>query len=272
MTNKKVGASAFGGLRLPFRVKQDGNKIMNKRRTIRIILISVIILIQFQPLLADAPYEKYHLFYQEISKDVLRKTIGILTISSGIKKGTELKTYSKSGNKYIFDKIIKPKETIPISNFGYHPSFHEPYIENYRYPIVFRSDPFLCIVYDPKKNLKTWVNLEEVGRDFYILRVFLDSLSISEDLFVDVFYFTGSVKRKVYKEPENGADFSVISEDEHKYSAFKVIEQKDGFIKIGIFRWDADPLKEEPVEPIGWIKIRDDKGYVTVWVKYISFD
>ncbi len=272
MTNKKVGASACGGLRLPLGIKQDGNKIMNKRKTIRIMLISAIILIHFQPLLADAPYEKYHLFYQEISKDVLRKTIGILTISSGLKKGTELKTYSKSGNKFIFDKIIKATETIPISNFGYQPWFEQPYIENYRYPIIARSDPFLCIVYDPKKNFKTWVNLTEGGKDFNTRVAFLDSLSIPGSLFVDMFYLTGGVERKVYKEPKDGTDFSVISEEEYKYTAFKVLEQKDGFIKIGIFWWSTDPVKEIPVELIGWIKIRDDKGHLTVWLKYISFD
>ncbi|MEO0097430.1 MAG: hypothetical protein ABIK78_04975 [candidate division WOR-3 bacterium] len=245
---------------------------MNKTKKshfLKMFVLGLIILIYSLPLFADAPYEKYHIEYKDISKDVLKNTIGILTINSGIKKGTKLKGYFKKGKKFIYEKTLKVKKTIPISNFGFHPPIDELYIENYRYPIVDKFEQFLCIVYDPIRNLKIWVNIKEIEKNFYTDILMVDSIPIPNNFFINIFYFTENGKRKVYKEPKNDADFIIISKDEYKYSLFKIIGQKDEFIKIGIFHFNYD-TNEEWIEPLGWIKIRDKYGRLMFWIKYVD--
>jgi hypothetical protein len=51
---------------------------------------------------ADAPFEKYHVTYHEISKDTLQDTIGVLTISSGVKGGTVFRTYQENNGEFSF--------------------------------------------------------------------------------------------------------------------------------------------------------------------------
>jgi hypothetical protein len=165
----------------------------------KIILMIVVCLAGSNLLFADAPYERYHVAYKDISKDVLKNTIGILTLISDIQKGADLKVYLRSGNKFAFDKILKVKETLPISNFGYEPGLEDLNIQNYRYPVVSKSDHYLCIVYDPKKNLQAWVDTEAAKEDFYLDLVLIDSILTPSELFVDVFYFT---KGKSIKNPK----------------------------------------------------------------------
>lgn len=222
------------------------------------------------PLFADAPYEKYHVAFKDISKDILKNTIGILTINSGIKKGVQLKTYLRSGNKFTFNKILKVKETIPISNFGYQPGIDELYIENYRYPIVNKFEHYLCIVYDPKKNLKAWVNIEEVEVNFYITPILLDSIPIPGEFFVDIFYFTEDGTRKIYKDPQKDADSILISKNLFEYSLLKIVEQKNEFIKIEGTAWVSGDVGKGSIEMSAWIKIRDEKGNLTIWIKYVD--
>ena len=236
---------------------------------LKICKILIIIILHCTLLYADAPYEQYHVAYNDISKDVLKNTIGILTINSGVKKGMELKTYSKSEKKFIFDKILRVKETTPISNFGYHPPIDELHFENYRYPIVGKSGQYLQIVYDPKKNLKAWINIKEVKEKFFTSIVMLDSIKTPSPFFVDIFYLTKNGRRKLYKEPKNDADFIIISKNEPKYSMLKIIEQKNGFVKIGIVHINFETLGET-IEPIGWIKIRDNQGMLTIWIMDID--
>lgn len=243
---------------------------MSTKNIGKIIIVSGISLLFSLSLFADAPYEKYHVAYEDISKDVLKNTIGILTINSGIKKGTELKTYSRNENHFTYRTSLLVKETIPISNFGYHPPIDELNIENYRYPIVAKFDQYLCIVYDPIKNLTTWVNIKEIEENFSTSIVMVDSIKTPSLFFVNIFYFTKTGKRKLYQEPQNDAKFTIISKNESKYHLLKIIEQRKDFVKIGVVHVDFDTYKES-IEPIGWVRIRDDQGRLMFWIADVDF-
>lgn len=96
----------------------------------------------------------------------------------------------------------------------------------YRYPIVAKFEQYLCIVYDPIQNLKTWVNIKELEENFYTSILMLDNIKTPSAFFVDIFYFTKSGRRKLYEEPRRDAKFIVISKNESKYGLLKIIEQK----------------------------------------------
>ena len=238
----------------------------------KIILMILVCLLGSGLLFADAPYEEYHVAYKDISKDVLKNTIGILTINSGVKEGTNLKTYLISGNKFTFNKILKVKETIPVSNFGYHSGIEELDIDNYRYPVVSQSDNYLCIVYDPKKNSQAWIDTEEAKQDFYFDLVMIDSMPTPFELFVDVFNFTEDGKREIYTEPKKDAPGITISKELFEQSLLKVTDQKNGFIKIEGPAFVSHDIGKGHIELSGWIRIRDDEGNLIIWIKNVDVE
>ena len=242
---------------------------MSVRSINKVIIIIAISLSYLLPLFADAPYEKFHVPYNDQLRTVLKNTIGILTIINFKTREKELKTYLKTKEDFTYDKSLKIRdETIPVSNCGYHPPIFESSISNYRYPIVEEFGEYLRIAYDPINNLKVWVNRKEVEENFHTSVVMLDSIKTPLPDFVDIFYFTKSGKRKLYKEPKKDAEFTVISEDKYKYTLLKIIDQENGFVKMGIYHFVYQG--ESTIEPIGWIRLRDDQGALMIWIKGVD--
>ncbi len=242
---------------------------MNARNINKIIALIIVSLLYSLSIFADAPYEKYHIAYKDISKDVLKSTIGILTVNSVVRKVVKLKTYSRDGKQFIYNKTLKIKETIPISNYGYHPPIDKWHISNYRYPILAKFEEYLCIVYDPIKNLKIWVNTKEIEENVYTSIVMSDSIKTPDSFFVDIFCFTNSGSRKVYKEPQNDADFIILAKYQFKYLLLKIIEQRNGFIKVGSFHLNHDTDKKT-IEPLGWVRIKDNQGMFMIWINNVD--
>lgn len=239
----------------------------------RIIGICVVSILLLSSVFADAPYEKFHISCKDISKEVLRDAIGILTVYSDKRKPKELKAYSKQGDQFVFGGILKLKEAIPISSFGYHYCPPLPpldcdslNIRTHRYPIVASFDRYLCVASHPVKNLRVWINVEDLKEDFKVSILMLEEIN-SWDGFIDIFCFTESKRRKVYREPKRDSDYFIISPKGELL--LKAIEQKDGFIKIGRVDVDFDTY-EESIEPIGWIRIRDDEGRLMIWIEDVD--
>ena len=93
---------------------------MFARKKVQAVLILAIGFMSI-PSFADAPYEKYHVPYKDISREVLQNTIGVLTINTGAKKGTTLRIYLRLADRFVPDSLLDISKTIPVSNFGYHP-------------------------------------------------------------------------------------------------------------------------------------------------------
>jgi len=218
------------------------------------------------PALADAPYEQYHVIYDDIANGVLENTIGILTISSGVKKGEGFQTYLQNDGKFTPHLMLQVKrETRPISHFGYAQSA-DPSVSNYRFPVIKRQEHFVCLIYDPVKNLQAWINLQELTGNFYYTLVMFDSLAakLNSYEFVDIFPFTKNGKRKLYQQPQPDARFTIISKDDLRYRQLKVVAQKDGYLQVGALSQINE--KEAKINPIGWIRIRDDERRLMIWI------
>lgn len=118
------------------------------------------------PAFADAPGEAYHVAYKDSAKKVWQNTIGILTINSRAGKQATLQTYAREAEQFAPAALLRAADTIRISSFGYHPPIDSGAIENYRYPIIERSDSYVRIVYNSVKNFSAWINLAE-ARDIF---------------------------------------------------------------------------------------------------------
>ncbi|TET45518.1 hypothetical protein E3J62_07095 [candidate division TA06 bacterium] len=217
---------------------------------------------------AGAPFELYHVPYDSISGNVLKDAVGILTITSREPGKAQMKAYNKALGKFTrANPIHVLAGTVPVSNFGYHPEFIEVHVASYRFPIVGRSGDYLRIVYKQIENSRTWVKLEELERDFFTYVAMLDSIGTPSWFVSDVFFGSKDGTRKIYAQPKEDAEATVIKKDDYKYKTFRIIEQKGDFVKIRQ-GWQEDSLGDDSkMPPLGWIKIHDEEGRLTIWQK-----
>ena len=70
---------------------------------------------------ADGPWEKFHIPYNETLKQVLKETIGIITLNSGGQEtGTTIITFKLTDNQFSKEKILKVRgQTTSVSKVGY---------------------------------------------------------------------------------------------------------------------------------------------------------
>lgn len=222
------------------------------------------------PTFADAPSEGYHVAYKDISKEVLRNTIGILTINSRAGKEATLQTYAREAGQYVPAALLEAADTTPISSFGYHPPVDSGTIENYRYPIIEATDSYVRIVYDPVKNLSGWINLIETGKRFSTSVTMLHDLEALKSFSIDIFSFTESGKRKFYKFPGTPDNHFLVEKSDISYWFLTVMDMRKGYLQLGKPRFNDSTLELEGVDPIGWIRIRDDQGLLTFWIMLVD--
>jgi hypothetical protein len=73
---------------------------------------------------AEAPFEQYHVAVDSIAQDVLKETIGILTINSGASDVSLPALHIEHDSISSVDTVSVQKETLPLSNFGYAKRVH----------------------------------------------------------------------------------------------------------------------------------------------------
>jgi len=240
--------------------------MFNRRNMQAAFILSSVVFFIF-PLFAEAPSEKYHVAYPSISKEVLQNAIGILTINPGEKMGDTLRTYLRQAHTFVPFTHLDVLKTTPVSCFGYH---NPKEIENYRYPIIEMIGQYARIVYDPVKNLSGWIDLNETKKDFSTTITLLNELNESLRYYIDIFYFTESGRRKIYKSPAKDAEHFIAAKSDRRYGFLKVMELGEGFVKLGKLRFNFESHELEGVDPIGWVRIRDDQGQLTFWIQDVD--
>jgi hypothetical protein len=97
----------------------------------------------------------------------------------------------------------------------------------------------------------------------------LDSFETPTPFLVDIFRFIDKPERKLYKEPKDGSEYEVIKGEggfTGKYWPLKIVDQKNGFVRIALVGgWGDSGQGKETFEPLGWIKVRDERGRLTIW-------
>lgn len=248
--------------------------------------ISLLLLIPLNLLFADGPWEKFHIPLADISKEVLRDAIGILTIHQGVKKGgTEFKVIKLLNSSFIYTDTLLVKETYPISNFGYQrregvkssPGSLFEVISNYRYPIVERRDGHLMVVTDPIKNTRVWLSEKDLQQDYYLSVVLFDDVMTFKSCtscFIEISHFTSEEERKVYSRPDSNSEWTLLHKNELR-GAIKLSEISGNFINIAkpiVKEIESHYFYSDELEEIGWIQLRDEDGLLTIWIKGLFSD
>ena len=242
------------------------------------ILISLFITIPFA--YADAPFENYHVKYKDISKAILKNTVGVLTISNWEdKEGTVFKMYTKDGNKYSFEsEIYVILETKPVSHFGYanpaklNGGKQDNLITSYRYPILAVDGDYIQIAYNSIKDLRAWLYKKDLEESFECLTVVFNGIKkfTQATYFLDIFSFPPSTSCKIYKSPDNKSQFSVMKKKEPFEFPIVPMEQKGNFLRVAQYNVDMEK-NTIGLKPLGWIKIKNDDGLIMIWLCDIEF-
>ena len=213
--------------------------------------------------LADGPDEWIHIKPDNIPTDLLKKTIGIITLNSGIKGGTSLNVFDD--NFKLLKRINLRDNSKPISNFGYRYD-NGPSISNFRYPIIALNKSFVKVSLDFEDSTTYWLSLDEIYSNFYLDFKFFQALVTDSEEFVSLFTLTTLNERKAFKLPSDNSDFIIITRAEYETSLISIVSQEGDFIKIGLVIFNRDNYEIELVKELGWIKIHDENGTLNIWI------
>jgi len=222
------------------------------------------------PASADAPYETFNVKYREIAPSVLRDTTGVVTINADFSwengysvKDVELKAYDKVVGSFVASEAISlQKQTLALSSFGYSG------IGSYRFPMTEEEGDYCRIVIDPKSDRRIWINtqIQAKGLENGVDKTHFDGLK--NLVAVDLFVFTDSGKKKLYAEPNRESSFVVVDSKKHEF--LLAAEVKNGFVRLvseeAITLQSKDGKENSTPRTLGWARIRDNEGLLTLWI------
>ncbi len=207
-------------------------------------LTVVILLAACLPVSADAPYmKKYH---NKIVPEVL------------------LTFYEKSGGGFRKTRTVNILATKPLSGYEYGGTRLQ------RFPAVSRNRSFVKIVYDVEKNLRAWVNLDDLskpepeGTPAPVFVTWFDQGKYQDYDCIDLFRLLREHPLRLYDGPcQTSRSRLVESYDEIGKDAMNpvVVEQRNGFVRLGFYDSCGGTIRKSG----WWIRIRDDKGRLTIW-------
>lgn len=212
---------------------------------------------------ADSPYEEFHAAYGEIASAALHDTIGVLTINA---------TWSWEPSYHVDDlqiplgekthvglvpggRISLQNETRSLSSYGYSGT------GSFRYPITEISGEYCRIIIDAKADRRVWVNSRMLGAmlENGVQICLFDAM---KDVQVDIFVFTSSRKKKIYDQPAKDSKYRII--DDKTWPALEAAETKDGFVRLVVR--EGEPGENQVKKTIGWARIRDNEGFLSLWI------
>lgn len=232
-------------------------------RSKTILLLAFFMLIFTAAIFADSPEEVYQTAYKDIKPSVMRDTIGVLTINANW--GWEPAFHVDDVQIPLCEKNIASftdngtislqKNTTCLTSYGYGGT------GSFRFPLIADTDNHCCIVVDPKTDKRIWINKKKLSESLengFELQLFA-SLKNTQ---VDLFYFTDSKKKKLYVSPAKDSAFTVI--DEKTHPVLIAAETKNGFVRLVVP--NEDPESQEEPKSVGWARIRDNEGLMTIWL------
>lgn len=127
-------------------------------------------------------------------------------------------------------------------------------LDGLRLPVIEVRGDFMLTVLEPRFGSTIWIKPTEFGR--------ADLASISsfrKSGYINTTFNPGPEGHRVYQQPQEGMVYTLLPGG---FGVLQVLEQQGDFIRVGLSGGEGR------VEPIGWIKIRNDKWQLTVWPWY----
>lgn len=245
-----------------------------KRLWLSVLSIVMLLLMAITPAQSDAPVEEFSIKLGDIPEAVLKDAKGavsIMCLDSAFMKKYHNKTvpevmvalYADTDDGLKKDKTIDIRETRPLSGWLFDGTRVR------RFPVVDRKGSFLNIVYDVEKDMRGWIDPKDLsalmpsgwGKSANVM--WFENGKFGDYDHVDIFELLPDKRRKLYDKPSGNASGRWVDPTSgilRDLGNLIAIEQRNGFIRLGVY----DPC-EGTRKKFKWIRIRDQKGRLTVW-------
>lgn len=202
---------------------------------------------------ADCGDEAWVVPPNEIEPAVLSKVTAVMTLSVRNSSYTHLTVYDiKAGTFTVLAKIslekVKGVSKAPTCQPNANP------LDGLRLPVIETQGPFVRAVLNAKYGSSTWIRPDEFGSQYTI-----NVSSFPPGTFIRTDLLQRPEGHSVFQNPSVEEPHTILPKD---YLLLKVLRQVDNFILVGL------PEGEGGVKTIGWIRVRDEQGVLTVWPWY----
>lgn len=212
--------------------------------------VFIILFVAIGTVNADCGDESWLVKPEEIDAKVLSSLTAVMTLSAENGDQKEITVYDFK--KSTFTAIAK----IPVGKIrgvSHAPTCRPPGnpLDGLRLPILDVQGDYVLAVLDPRFGSSIWIRPGEIGTH-YVLQI----SSISKHSYINSSFNPGPAGHRVYQNPDDEKVYTMLPKE---YGVLGVLQQKGDFIQVGL------PYGEGGVAPIGWIKIRNESGQLTVW-------
>ncbi len=220
----------------------------------------------------QAADESYQVSAGEISDDVLRRMVGIVTVSAGIGAGGEEQAVpiydnAADADRFTLSGSILLSATRPVSVFhvGADAIVNRSRAAVRRYPLLARQGVYVKAALEPGGRRTGWLRRTPEG-------AFPNSVDIVEFddagsfrcYQLDLYFLAGAAQRKLFEKPDPAAAFTILAAKPGAPGFLTgdvvPLQRKGNFLEIAAVRGLDDPRTG-----IGWVELKDAGGRLTVW-------
>lgn len=201
---------------------------------------------------AGAEPEEFYQPRAEIRDEALRGVIGVVTIGMGPEPRGELPTYAPRRDGFELVGALTLDQMHAISGAD------EEVASVRRFPVLARRGEYLLTVVDVRSNTRVWIREHEWrGPEDFVIFDDLERALVGAS--VDVLALSRGGTPKLYRAPSPSARVTRRAPPP-PMEALRVMRVEGDFAQVGLFRG----LGEE-FEPVGWVRIRDERGLLVAW-------
>lgn len=214
--------------------------------------------------------ESYQVPARELSDDLLRRMIGIATISVGVAAGDQEQTpaiYDNDGDRFTASGNILLRGTRPISFYrvGTDPIVNRSRAAVRRYAVLERKGAYLEVALDPSGRRTAWLRRTPEGAfPNSVDYVDFNDAGSFRCYQLDLYYLAGGGPRKLFEKPDPAAPSTILSPRPGTAGFLGgdvvALQRHGNFLEIAALRGLDDPRTG-----IGWVELKDAKGRLTVW-------
>jgi hypothetical protein len=222
------------------------------------------------PRARQAVDESYQVPAREISDDLLRRMIGIATISVGVTAGGQEQApaiYDHDGDRFIASGNLPLRGTRPISVYrvGTDPIVNRSRAVARRYPVLERKGMYVEVALDPSGRRTAWLRRTPEGAfPDSVDDVDFNDAGSFRCYQLDLYYLAGGAPRRLFEKPDPAAPATTLSPRPGApgFLGGDVVplQRRGNFLEIAALRGLDDPRTG-----IGWVELKDARGRLTVW-------
>lgn len=199
---------------------------------------------------ADCGDETWIIPPNEIDATVLTKLTAVATLTAENAAQTQLTVYDLKGGTFTAVSKIAAAKVTGVSRAPTCRPAGNP-LDGLRLPVLETNGPYIRAVLNAKYGASIWIRPDEFGSQYSV-----SVSSFPRHRYVRSDLYQGAEGHAVYQNPVEEEPHTILPKG---YILLGILQHSGNFIQVGL------PHGEGGIKPIGWIRVRDEQGRLTVW-------